>query len=292
MARSKKDRSLRILNRTGGGAGGGSLETPNTNIETSPVNTATSSTNVTLTAAASAHVKGTYTEVVASTAAATTAIIISFPNHTLNSDGRYLIDIATGAAASETIIIPNFIAWTTDQSGTAGMTTLLPVSIPAGTRISARCQCSTANSTLDVQVLLLQGGAATAGTYTQHGVDTASTNGQIITYGSSNTKTSYTEMDAGVASDIDVLYVLCSPRDTNAVEQQHLLDIATGGAGSETVLIGDIAFSQNNIDDNDMYVFGPIPVSIPAGTRLAVRGQCSASASTSMRVQLMSLSFS
>ena len=87
--------------------------------------------------------KGSYAQVIASTSGRVVwlnIIVIS----TAESAVHYL-DIATGGAGAESVIIPN-IAYNTDAGNRVNMSVDTPIEIASGTRIAARCQGSTAVS--------------------------------------------------------------------------------------------------------------------------------------------------
>ncbi len=106
-------------------------------------------------ASASANTKGGYTQIVASTAADTVFMqidIIGF--HNVGKFGA--LDLAIGAAGSEQIIVSNLMLAAT-QAGVANTTYLFPIQIPAGTAISARCQCDDVSDGMFVCLRLFDG---------------------------------------------------------------------------------------------------------------------------------------
>lgn len=101
---------------------------------------------------ATANTKGAWAQLVASTPAAIAGIVASFDTQgrtTGTSNIDYLFDIAIGASGSERIILPNYYNFMTG-AGLATLITvsdLMPLAIPAGSRIAARCQSG--NTTAD-----------------------------------------------------------------------------------------------------------------------------------------------
>ena len=94
----------------------------------------------TVTASATPFTKGNYAQLVASSAHAYTGLVASiFVN--AGTPYRFFVDIAVGGAGSEQVIIPNIQTSLNDN-----LTSFVPVRIPAGTRISARCQNSAAGN--------------------------------------------------------------------------------------------------------------------------------------------------
>lgn len=83
-------------------------------------------------------VKGAYTQLIAATAAAYSAllIVIALTDGGANNE-NYTIDIATGAAASEVVVVPDLRALC--ASATKGVVAYyLPLRIQSATRVAAR----------------------------------------------------------------------------------------------------------------------------------------------------------
>jgi hypothetical protein len=93
----------------------------------------------------SANTKTAYTQVQASTARDYMGVILYFDHHdtsaNITSSNHALIDVAIGASGSEIVLISNLveiIGYTQSYAMTGN--TYFPIAIPAGTRISVRCQ--------------------------------------------------------------------------------------------------------------------------------------------------------
>ena len=71
----------------------------------------------------------------------------------------WLLDIAIGAAASEVNIVENFslVASSGSDNIVPQAVYMLPVNIPAGTRLSAQAQCSGINGTDRIFDIILYG---------------------------------------------------------------------------------------------------------------------------------------
>lgn len=96
--------------------------------------------------------------------------------------------------------------------------------------------------------------------------------GTITASGSTNTKGSWTQLTAATDADVDELIVAVRDCFTSGQNSSSLMDIGIGGAGSEVVIIANIAVGYYGHTNRF-----PVPV-IPKGTRIAARMQ-SASAS-------------
>lgn len=124
----------------------------------------------------------TFTTIIASTTTDASGIFIAIPTQT-GAAARYFVDVAVGAAGFETVIIPNlYLAY--PAAARAGQEVFFPITIPSGTRISARIQ-STLNLTagLQINVRLMASGLLVTparSVVTTWGDTTATTNGTII----------------------------------------------------------------------------------------------------------------
>jgi len=103
-------------------------------------------TGTALTAGA-ANTKGSWVELIASTANKTVYLIV-WARRSAGTPG--LIDIGIGAAASEVVLIPNI----SPESAGDGFVFEGPIRIAAGTRIAARYQNSTASDTGAIAIYL------------------------------------------------------------------------------------------------------------------------------------------
>lgn len=91
---------------------------------------------------------------------------------------------------------------------------------------------------------------------------------QVLAHASTNTKGSWVQLAASTPFDSDLLMLQyqCSGNTASA-----LMDIGIGGAGSEVVLVPNLVIESQAVY---IYCLGyNIPVSIKAGTRVAVRIQ-------------------
>lgn len=242
-------------------------------IENAGANTA-ASRGTAVTANASANTKGSYTQLIASTGFDANGIIIMLDDMTAAVD--YLIDIAVGAAASEVVKISNLLATGGTGSIVYGAYYYFPIRIAAGSRISARCQCSTGGNIIRVSALLLGNsmqGAEGLAVVTPYGDTTADSGGISIDPGGTvNTKGSYTQITASTTYPIRFLvFAIGNQLNNIRTSQSWLVDIAVGAAASEVVKIPNIPLNCSTSPDIITPQTMCIPVNIPAGTRLSVR---------------------
>lgn len=111
-----------------------------------------------LSAPSSANTKGPYTQIVASTSESFRALAISLGGGTSFDKTHVALDLAIGPSGSEVVIVSNLFFWMNFGSlgGRVEMwpftTPILPISIPAGTRIAARHQLGSINGGTDDEI--------------------------------------------------------------------------------------------------------------------------------------------
>lgn len=223
------------------------------------------------------NTKGNYTQLVAATGVQATAVIVQLGCGVLYHDA--LVDIAVGGSGSEQVLAANLLVSTREK---ASVVYMLPVSIATGSRIAARYQSSDTSGARVVyaQVTLLSSPflpGAPLGRVTTYGADTADSGGvPVDPGGSANTKGAYSEIAGSTDGLIRSLLIgLGCANNTVLTAAEGLVDIAIGAAGSEQIIIPDLWIRYSDQENIAPQVYGPLPVSIPAGVRLAARAQCS-----------------
>lgn len=239
------------------------------------------SRGTTVTASSSTNIKGSYAQLVAATAFKASGILIMISDITVAQES--LMDIAIGAASSEVIIAENLaIVGMPVGSISPGMQYFLPVEIPAGTRIAARTQSTVVSANIRVVCILFGAGMAQGESLAK--VDTygavtsgASRGTSIDPGGSAHNKGSYVQITASTNRPHKFLSIAIGNQLNSArTSCVWLIDIAIGGAGSEVVILANIPLNCSSTSDIVLpQCFNMIPVNIPAGTRIAVRAQCS-----------------
>jgi hypothetical protein len=233
-----------------------------------------SSAEVSLTANTSAHTKGSYSELIASTSANAGLLVLMVQDiSAASTNTATLIDIATGASGSETDIIGNLaVGGAVTTTGPTGVAVSVPLKIPSGTRISARIQSVvTGGKTATAQVFLFDVGGdyATAPTSVDViGGNTANSQG-ISFSGASGT---WVQATASTSQAYRAVAIVPSTHNINIASISPQLEIGVGGAGSEQVFGLTVASYLNNevVQSSPPYLslFGR---NIPSGSRLAVR---------------------
>lgn len=236
--------------------------------------TTSGSTGTTVTSGG-ANTKGSWAQVDASLDAACALLVVAIR---MQSSGGHsiFVDIGVGAAASESVVIPNL-----HVAGSAQDVHYfaIPVAIPAGSRIAARSQCSSATQDCFVMAYAQTAGPLTSppSTVVTYGAETGDTTGISLDAGGSvNTKGSWTTITASTTAAINALAVnFGGQRNTSRTNTGMLVDIATGGSGSEVVLLSNIFIGTSGSAEQIAPMCTPpfVVPTIPSGTRLAARVQ-------------------
>jgi len=189
---------------------------------------------------------------------------------------RFLIDIGVGSLNNEIVLVSNLLVGGGNGSVSCDMV-WIPLSIPAGTRITARSQSATASANARCGVLMHESGwvkRQVFGRATTYGAETGDSTGiSVDSGGTVNTEGSYAEITASTTNPIKEL-VVCIASNTSALASAHtLLDIAIGASLSETIVIPNISIRAEPAGDVKFPAFKSFAVSIPAGTRIAARAQ-------------------
>ena len=252
------------------------------------IGTNTSGSNGTLVnGSASANTKGAWTQLVASTGADASGFWIFAGNTALAN--QVTADIGIGAAGSEQVLAGNLQFSLTDHPTDAA---LVPLQIPAGTRVSVRLQSASASDSARVSIILMDASFDGQGyqTWDDYGYNPATSFGTTVDPGgTANTKGSYVALTSGTARDISAIAWMVDMNGNTPVGADMLLDIAIGAAGSEQIIVPNWnmknAGSGSTAAISPVYS-GPIPVQIPAGTRIAARAQSTDSSATSRKFGL------
>ena len=219
--------------------------------------------------------KGSYTEVSASTSFNSSKCWVG--NNGSTAGNVYLYDIATGAAASETVRVDNvMICGPSLETYGAGLVQL-EFDIASGTRIAARCQSSTSGAD-QIAMWILQENRATASlpdpeTY---GITTATTEGVTVDPGAvADTKGAYAEITASTAADHDVFLIMVGNNaNTAAAATNWNMDLASGAGGAESIIVPDLSFVCGTASDTVLPSVTRVELAISSGTRLAARSMC------------------
>jgi hypothetical protein len=220
--------------------------------------------------------KGSYVEMVASTAADYKYLYLFVANPTDSEDA--LIDIATGAASSEVVKVPDLLF---DHRVGMSAQYALPYEISSGTRVAIRIE-ATGAATFYCTLVMADANSRiqeiTSVVATAYGANSGSTPvGTSVDPGATiNTKGSYAQLVASTGDDIKQFLIMVGNQgNIGPTGGSWLLDLATGAAASETDVVDDLPLQSYTSYHGPAQVFGPFALDISSGTRLSVRAQCS-----------------
>ena len=241
--------------------GGGAVEGPTTTSGGVPA----------VTSSATVNTKGAYTQLLASSGFDYDGLLVMFA--VVSTNVSYLIDVAIGAAASEVLIAENLHA---SWGNNIPQWFYIPRAIPAGTRVAARSQASTASAQVRMSVVGVKGGFFApqgGGDLVTLGANTADSGGTPIDAGATaNTFGAWAQLAASTANDIKGMCCTAGGiNNTTPTTGQGLLQIGVGAAAAEQPVL-ELPFQMGTTADN----YGPLPhlwlpCSIPAGSRVAAR---------------------
>lgn len=239
------------------------------------------STGTLITGSGSTFTKSAWAQLTASTASDLDWLLVSAESTTTGGTA-FAIDVGIGGAGSETVILANLNY--SDPVGGAN-NYFLPVSIPAGTRVAARMSSGNAGDTFRI---LLHGfedtyhSAGSGSAVDTYGFSTLTNLGTAVDPGATaNTKGAYSQIVSSTTNDLAGFIVIIDAQDhtTGSVGTiQWLLDVAVGASGSEVIIlpnlyqIGFAAAGGINLMIQQQTYY---PIPILAGTRIAIRAQCS-----------------
>ncbi len=226
---------------------------------------------------ATPHVKGSWVELSASTSFGYESLSFVIRKRDATD---HLFDIGIGSIGNEVAIAPN-IPVNFKHNGSIHSTRIdLPISIPAGTRISMRCQASTGDVNDELNVMgygLATGFASTSGLSkaVTYGVSTATSQGTPVDAGATiNTKGSWTELTASTSEDLKkVIVSIGLNSNTTPTNAAFRLDIGVGAGGSEEVILGDLYWFTSSVSDALSEPYWLIEFQIPKNSRIAARLQ-------------------
>ena len=233
----------------------------------------------TVTTAGTAHDKGAWAELIASTGDAYDGLVLSCDSTFAGSvDSARLLDVGIGAAASEVVIVPELDVggWLLAQS----QHIILPVHIPKGSRVALRCQgvqISDADVIYFGGYLRAENGRRSPSSLVAMGTSTSTSTGTTLTTpGAANTKGAWTQITASTPQAFRAILVQVTlAAGTTTIPASNLkVDVAVGASGTESVIVANMNMRSSTIEAiSDGVPQTTVPVHIPAGSRLAMRYQ-------------------
>lgn len=229
-----------------------------------------------LTANTTAHTKGAWSQVIASTSADVSFLWVRASAFDADATNvASLIDLGTGASGSEVAFASNIAVGGASSVGSATLQSIIfgiPVKIASGTRIAARMQSVvTGGRTGRVEIFAFNPGdyAASPTTVDVIGTDTATSQGTSFS-GASGT---WTQAIASTSQAYRAIGVVLSAHDATISNLSNAeFQVGVGASGSE-VAFGTLRYNFNGNERLGIaapftFLFGR---NIPAGSRLAVK---------------------
>lgn len=239
---------------------------------------------VSIVGSASTHTKTAYTEIITSTLRPAAGFLLAGFGA---SAGGFLIDLAVGAAGSEKILLANLLHDLPVAPGPHMTPAFFPLAIPAGSRIAARIQQSVASINWQFWLMLISEGALHPYGYSKSetlGALTATTRGTAYDTGAvASTKNGWVEIAASTTIAARLIYLVLGNQNRTSLSAtaNNYLDIGVGAGGSEKIVVPDIIFrGEASSDRVRPSLFGPFPVDIASGSRIAINAQSSTTTDT------------
>ena len=219
---------------------------------------------------ATPHTLGTKVEIIAATLYETTWIGVTIYGTTLAAtDTAALVNIYTGAAGSEVILIPNLLAGWAPIVQQGARRYEFPLRIPRGTRLSCDMQALITVDTCSVRVELADVDGWCGAGVECLGADTAASKGAAVTPGGAAEGT-FTAIGTSGRLYRYVFATLAGNSDTTLGNGVQGLDIGTGGAliaGLENFPVATNSLEYEVPTDEGRYV------DVASGTALQARLQ-------------------
>lgn len=204
----------------------------------------------------------------------------------------WLLDLAVGAASSEQAFLTDFPLSNAASSLVSHIA--LPVRIKAGERISARIRSTAASAQLILGLIYCDSNRSAAlGRATTYGVATADSGGtEVDPGGTANTKGSWAEIASSTANPMKEMIVCFGSQAGNTrATANWVVDIGLGAGGSEQLLVPNLGLRAVTSGPQVPACTPPIPVNIPAGSRLVARAASNINTSVSRLIDVAVVGF-
>ena len=234
-----------------------------------------------ITASSTAGSKGSWTQLIASTAKEYHWLIVGFTaNNASATITNVVVDIGIGAASSEIVLVPDLLVGSQPSITTdfAPHLYVFPIRVPSGSRLSARSASGPAGSQTCRVLMWLFGKnpkvpSWTGSKVTAYGITlSGDARGVAVTPGVSAAEGSWTQIVSSTGDRCE--YIVPGwgmPQTTTVANQVYALDFGFGASSAEQALVRDILF----MTDTSERVHGgwcmPIYADLPASTRLVAR---------------------
>lgn len=242
--------------------------------------TLVSSGSATATGSSTAHVKGSWAQIIASTSANATALIVSVYDIGANGvNTAVLLDIGFGASGSETVKIADIAVGGAAATSTVpfgGLSFVVPFQVPSGTRIAARIQGVVTSETAAV---FIQAVSTDDYTLAPTSVDTIGTNtANSEGLGMSGASGTWVQATASTSNAYRGIVIIPSLAATTGITSLDTrFDVGVGASASEAQFgfVNVRYVSNETVTTGILAATSVLGKKIAAGSRLAVRHQLS-----------------
>ena len=226
-----------------------------------------------------------WTEMIASTAINAVGIILNY--HGKSASYVNSFDLGIGASSNEKVLLDQLLFEDASAENLQTATNILiPVMIPAGTRISGRIASS---SSVCVYLTLVTGNFGTISPFSEiESIGVTSGNGVSVTPDTAaDTWGSWIEIISSTSNPIKYLYTAACRDAASHVNLAYQTQVAVGASSSEKIILGSILNStESTTDTTTPQMVGPFPVDIPAGTRLSMRTKSNGASAPALEMAL------
>jgi hypothetical protein len=218
-----------------------------------------------------AHTKGAWVELTPSTIADASCLLINVQGISFNNTNTSaLIDIATGPAGAESVLMNNIAVGGASSIGARpGIGFTVPIKIPSGTRLSARMQSVRTGGvfgSLYISLYDMNDYSYAPTVVDVLGTSTITSRGTTVGTGGG-----YVQVVASTSNSYRAIVLVPSIGGTLGISGSNYYEVAIGNAGSESVIgqISTIVLSSEEIFFSPL-TYQIITANIPAGSRIAV----------------------
>lgn len=235
-------------------------------------------TGISVTANASANTKGGWVEMIS--AANNTDLIGNFsvffrPNTGTQAD--FLVDIGLGEAGTEAVVIPNLYVHSNVADEGIGRFEI-PLGLPTGVKISARCQASSGSAVIPVYIGMSGRSLAQSvplHRVTAYGADTTNTDGvQVVRSTTPGNFGSWTEIVASTTNPIKGFVVGAHKDGISYADGRMLYEVGVGPS-TERVIYSGMMITNNTTEAISDFFSPFIETGVASGQRLAIRAAAS-----------------
>lgn len=229
-------------------------------------------TATTVTASATTNTKGAWAQLSAAVGFSVFGVVISLGSRSVNTD--MLVDIGTGGAGSEQVVISNILL-TGNTSGSGAKAFYFPLRIPNGTRVAARMQSATASATCDAGIGFYGStflGMPSFDLFTTYGALTATSTGTALGDPAAAGYGAWTQIVASTTSPHSWLMGVIGDKSitTRTASQKYVYQTGIGAAASEVAVLPEHRFTSTSTTFG-LNCFSGLPIAVANGTRIAMR---------------------